>query len=109
MPFRYRIFGVVREAESSRPLEGLLVRAFDRDLLFDDALGSTLTGANGRFEIQFTELRFKELFEGRPDLYFRVFDAAGAREIHSTRNRVIREARGDEDVAIEIPSARLAT
>ena len=68
MLFRYRIFGVVREAESSRPLEGLLVRAFDRDLLFDDALGSTLTGANGRFEIQFTELRFKELFEGRPDL-----------------------------------------
>jgi hypothetical protein len=111
MTFRYRIFGIVREAGSNRPLPGLLVRAFDKDLLIDDELGSTLTAENGRFEIQFTELKFWEVFgrvfEGRPDLYFRVVDPRTSREIFSTEDRVIREAKGDADVAIEIPSARL--
>ena len=84
MTFRHRIFGVVREQGSSRPLAGLLVRAFDKDVVFDDELGSTLTAADGRFEIHFTEMKFRELLEGRPDLYFRVFDPRTSREIFST-------------------------
>lgn len=45
----FKISGIVREKETLRPLPGLLVRAFDKDLLFSDVLGSTVTDADGRF------------------------------------------------------------
>ena len=108
MAFRYRVFGVVREAESGRPLPGVHVRAFDKDLVRDDELGAATTGADGRFEIYFTELAFRDVFEMRPDLYFRVFLPGDGREIFSTVDRVIRDAKGDEDVEIAIPRARLS-
>lgn len=107
MPFRFRVFGVVREAESGRPLAGLWVRAFDKDLYSDDDLGAAITGADGRFEIAFTELAFRDAVEQRPDLYFRVFAAPGGSELLSTRDRVLWNAKGDEDVAIAIPRAVL--
>jgi 5-hydroxyisourate hydrolase-like protein (transthyretin family) len=105
VPFRFRVFGVVTEAESGRPLPGLAVHAFDKDVFFDDALGTATTDADGRFEIAFTTLAFRDVREGRPDLYFRVYAAPGARELHSTRDRVLRNAKSDEDVAIAIPRA----
>jgi hypothetical protein len=106
MPFRYRVFGRLVEAGSGRPLAALRVRAFDKDLVRDDPLGSSVSDANGRFDIQFTELDFRDVVEARPDLYFRVFDSEG-REIHSTEDHPIWNAKGDEDVAIEIPRERL--
>jgi hypothetical protein len=108
MPFRFRVYGVVREAESGRPLPGLSVRVFDKDLVTDDELGTVTTGADGRFELTFTELAFRDAFEQRPDLYFRVFAGPGGRELHSTIDRVIWDAKGDEDVAIAIPRADLS-
>jgi hypothetical protein len=107
VPFRYRVFGVVREAESGLPLSGLHVRAFDKDVVWDDDLGSATTGADGRFEIYFTELAFRDAFEQRPDLYFRVFLPGDGRELFTTIDRVIHDAKGDEDVEIAIPRARL--
>jgi hypothetical protein len=107
MPFRYRVFGVVREAESRRPLPGLRVRAFDKDVAWDDELGGATTGADGRFEIQFTELAFRDVVEQRPDLYFRVFASGDGPEVFSTADHVIWNAKGDEDVDIAIPRARL--
>ena len=38
-----RVVGTVLEEESGRPLEGLVVRAYDKDILFDDRLGSVST------------------------------------------------------------------
>jgi hypothetical protein len=105
VPFRYRIFGVVREAESGRSLAGLLVRAFDKDLLFDDPLGGATTDAFGRFEIDFTELKFRDGFELRPDLYLRVLSPADERELLVTP--VKRDAKGDEDFEVRIPRATL--
>lgn len=108
MPFRFRVYGVVREAESGRPLPGLSVRAFDKDLVTDDELGTATTGPDGRFELAFTELAFRDAFEQRPDLYFQVFAGPGGRELHSTVDRVIWDAKGDEDVEIAIPRGDLS-
>jgi len=105
VPFRYRIFGVVREAESGRPLAGLRVRAFDEDLLLDDALGEATTDEAGRFEIDFTELRFRDAFEQRPDVYLRVLSPGAGRELSVTRVR--RNAKGDEDFEVWVPRASL--
>jgi hypothetical protein len=36
---RYRITGLVREEESERPLPGLMVCAYDKDVIKDEYLG----------------------------------------------------------------------
>lgn len=82
----FRIDGVVLVAETRVPLPGLFVKAFDKDLLFDDVLGSATTDAQGRFSIV-TELRdFREFFESRPDIYLKVYDRAGGKLLHSSED-----------------------
>lgn len=106
-PGRFVLSGVVRERESGRPLAGLLVRAFDKDLMSDDYLGSATTDAEGRYEVRFAAEAFQDLFERRPDLFVRVYDAAG-REVASTQDAVRWNAGAVERVDLAVPSARLA-
>ena len=70
---RFRVGGEIREKGSQRPLAGLCVRAFDKDLVKDDFLGEAETDAQGRFDIRFTDADFKDFLETRPDLYLCVF------------------------------------
>jgi hypothetical protein len=103
----FRIFGVVEEAETGRPLANLVVRAFDRDLIFDDKIGYTSTDDDGRFEIRFGSERFRELFESRPDLYLRIFDPSGARLLHETTDAIRWNASNDEHFRVRIPASAL--
>jgi len=104
----FRIFGVVREAETGRPLANLVVRAFDRDLLFDDKLGYTNTDDDGCFEIRFGMARFRDLFESKPDIYLRIFDQDGIRLIHETTDAIRWNASKNEQYQIQIPARALA-
>lgn len=105
--FRFRVCGVVREEDSGRPLESLLVQAYDKDVIFDDFLGSDHTDSNGRFEIQYTELDFRDVIEQRPDVYVRIFDPSGKTELLSTIKTVRRNARVEEHFDIAIPAAKM--
>jgi len=104
----FRIFGVVQEAETGRPLPNLVIRAFDRDLLFDDKLGYTNTDDDGCFEIRFGMGRFRDLFESKPDLYLRIFDQDGIRLIHETTDAIRWNASKNEQYQIRIPAKALA-
>ncbi len=103
MIWRYRITGVIREEGSDAPLEGLLVRGFDKDLVFDDALGDTRTDAEGRFEIRYTDEAFRQVFDENPDVYLRVFDPTGKNELLSTRAQVRRNAGAEEHFELRVP------
>jgi hypothetical protein len=107
-PNEFRIFGVVTELETGRPLPNLVVRAFDRDLIFDDKLGYTNTNDDGQFEIRFGTARFSDLFESRPDLYLRIYDRTGARLIHETTDAIRWNASHNEQYRIQIPARSLA-
>ncbi len=96
MPFRAH--GTVVEDETGRPLEGLVVRAYDLDTLADDFLGETHTDAEGRFEVVFTEVDFMDAFETRPDVYVRVFDSDGKRLLESLEGDVRRNTLTDRAV-----------
>jgi class 3 adenylate cyclase len=104
---RFVLSGVVRERESGRPLAGLVVRAFDKDLMSDDYLGSATTDGEGRYEVRFTADAFRDLFERHPDLFVRVYDAAG-REVASTQDAVRWNAGTVERVDLAVPRAQLA-
>ncbi len=106
-PNEFRIFGVVEEAETGRPLTSLVVRAFDRDLIFDDKIGYTNTDDDGHFEIRFGTERFRELFESRPDLYLRIYDRAGVRLIHETTDAIRWKASHNEEYRVQIPAKSL--
>jgi hypothetical protein len=108
MSFRYRVQGDVREAGSGRPLLGLVVRAYDADIIFDDFLGEARTDEEGKFAIVFTQVAFRDVKESRPDLYLRIFDGESRRELTHTRKALRRNAGVEERYAIEIDPARLA-
>jgi hypothetical protein len=103
-----RVVGTILEEESGRPLEGLVVRAYDKDILFDDRLGSVHTNAKGQFEISYTETQFRDFNETQPDLYVKVFDATGEKLLHSTKSQVRRGAEVLERYEIRIPRVKLA-
>jgi hypothetical protein len=96
----FRVEGIVEDAETGRALAGLIVRAFDKDLLFDDDLGSCTTDSLGRFLIRFTEDAFRDFAETTPDLYLRVFDSRGEQLLHQTP--VLEDFGSDETFRIRI-------
>lgn len=99
--------GVVEELESGRPLAELVVRAFDKDLVVDDALGYASTDAAGRFEIRFGTHRFRDLREERPDLFLRLFDRSGTRLLLETSDAIRRDAKLVEEYRLRVPARTL--
>jgi carotenoid cleavage dioxygenase len=104
---RFRVEGIVREHESGRPLPGVMVCAFDKDVVKDDFLGQCQTDDEGRFTIRFTDADFKDALETRPDLYLCVFVPGHAEPIHDTSCAVRRNATDEEYFEVEIPRSSL--
>ncbi|MEO5931440.1 MAG: carboxypeptidase regulatory-like domain-containing protein [Candidatus Kapaibacterium sp.] len=99
IPFRYWclirsrfgawvICGKVVDCETKTPISGVRVRAFDADWLQDDALGSAMTDAQGKFRIYYAKSSFEKTpfswlginveHTSGPDLYFSVETVPGA-------------------------------
>jgi hypothetical protein len=104
-----RVHGTVVEEESGRPLAGLRVRAYDKDLIFDDKLGDTLTDAKGGFDISYSEVHFRDLNETHPDVYVRVYDPTGKKVLYTTEKSVRWAAQLVERFDIKIAKAKLGT
>jgi hypothetical protein len=69
----FRVSGRVTETESCLGVPNLIVRAFDKDMFFDDLLGSAITDSDGSFEIRYLRRDFSDLFEAKPDIYLSVY------------------------------------
>lgn len=65
----FKVNGRIYETESGSGIPGLVVKAFDKDVIVDDYLGETVTDSQGKFEIIYNEKDFGEAFEDNPDLY----------------------------------------
>ena len=104
-----RVIGTVVEEESGKPLQGLQVRAFDKDLIFDDKLGVAITDAAGKFRIDYSQLDFSSIFgtETMPELYVRVFDATGKKKLWTSEKAIRKDPQVEERYDIKIPKAKL--
>jgi hypothetical protein len=101
----FKIFGNVFSDEGgvSKSRSGLTVEALDKDLLYDDRLGATITNDDGYFEIVYSEKDFKELFfEKRPDIYLRIKNKEG-KVIYTTQDKVRYGAANTEFFKIVLP------
>lgn len=102
---RYQIDGRVIDAQAGRGIADLRVEAWDKDLIFDDLVGSAVTDAAGHFRIEFDESYYRELFFDRAiDLFFKIF-SADDELIVSTQDSVMWNAEaGEQLIEIVVPA-----
>ncbi len=103
----YKIRGIVKEKESGIPLPGVFIKAYDKDLLFDDLLGSAISDQRGRFEIVSEPEDFRDFFDVRPDIYFKVYRGDRRTLVHTTKDAVRWNARRLSELEILVPGERL--
>ncbi len=98
----FRLSGHVIDSQTNEGLAALRVEAWDKDLIYNDLVGSTITDEQGAFQIEFNESYFRELFlERRPDLFFKVFSQE--KLIKSTEDSVLwNVAAGETQIVIPV-------
>jgi len=103
------VTGLVREKESGVGLPGLIVRAYDKDAIYDDLMGEARTGCDGGFCITSEAKDFRDFLDVRPDVFLRVLCPGPAgtapREILNTRHGIRWNASHLEYFVVEIPHA----
>jgi hypothetical protein len=71
----YVIKGRIRDSDG-KPLSGISVNGFDKDLISSDSLGSSKTDNSGHFEMPFNTRDFDRFHvEGEPEVYLEIIDS----------------------------------
>ncbi len=111
---KMRVLGIIKEKESGKPISGLVVFAYDKDILRSDLLGKATTGEDGKFKIEYDSTDFKEPLEKNPDIFLKIFQGKdsegkkGRKPIYSTKGSIRYSASASEKFYIEIPKKKLA-
>ncbi len=97
----YRVFGKITNKKGKVP-SNIMVEAYDKDLLFDDKLGTSVPDEKGDFMFIYEDSDFQELIlDKKPDIYFKVKDLKG-KELFHTRDAVKFNVRKTEMINIEM-------
>lgn len=87
---KYSVSGRITDYQSAAPLNGLKVKAYDKDFFRQQILGESRTDENGNYEIRFSRSDFSgpliEL-ERHPDIFIVVYENGD--ELYSTTSSVV--------------------
>ncbi len=98
----FKIYGQILEKETGKGIPNLIVKAVDKDLLYDDILGEVTTDENGNFEIKYNKKDFMGLLlDKEPDIYLNIRNANGD-VIYTTETKVVYDALEEEEFIIRI-------
>ncbi|HYN50788.1 MAG TPA: hypothetical protein VES62_07665 [Thermoleophilaceae bacterium] len=89
--------------ETGMALPGLYVKAYDKDLLFDDLLGGAVTDREGRALILCEQGDFDEFFDRRPDVYFKVYAPDRTRLLFESPDAVRWNVGRDASFIVRVP------
>jgi len=87
--------------EQGQGASGLTVSLYDRDLLFDDYLKSTVTGKAGDFKLIYRAEGFCDLLEKNPDIYLKVIDR-GEKLVYTSKKPMKFEIGKIEEFLIDL-------
>lgn len=98
----FQINGRIIDRNTNKGVSKLQIEAWDKDLIFDDLVGSAITDAEGYFQIEFTQAHYQECFLDRqPDLFFKVFRQG--RLLTSTEDSILwNRTTSDTEITIEV-------
>ncbi|MGZ9163765.1 MAG: hypothetical protein ACXW4U_01170, partial [Anaerolineales bacterium] len=98
----FRITGHIIDKKTRQTVPGLRVEIWDKDMIFNELVGSAVTDEHGVLQITISESYFREIFrDRRPDLFFKVFHEE--KLIKSTEDSILRNADNFETpVVIEV-------
>lgn len=87
--------------KDGRGVAGLTVSLYDKDHIFEDRLGTTLTDEAGNFMASYKNEEFPELFEESPGIFLKLLDQEG-KELYSSKKKVKCKAGRIESFNIKI-------
>ena len=99
-PDVWKVVGRIRNRKQE-PIKNVSISLYDKDLIFDDRLGTTVTDDKGEFELLYRTENFRDMIEAQPDLYLNVIDENG-QVLHSTKKAVRFSAKRVEQFDITI-------
>jgi len=87
--------------EKNDGIQGVTISLYDKDLFFDDVLGTTQTDKDGNYKLIYRTDAFRGLFEKKPDVYVKALDADG-RKLFSSRKSIRFNAGKEEIINIKL-------
>jgi len=103
---QFIVRGRVLTKEDDKGVLGLRVVVFDKDLIFDDKLGSTVSNEDGDFILQYREEVFRDFFEKAPDIYVKVLDCNG-NLVYSSEKEIVWEAGKTVELTVTVARSKL--
>jgi hypothetical protein len=97
-----RVYGTITDPQGNK-LANRLVRAFDRDLRNEQALGEAITGENGRYSISYNSEQFSRAEKKTADLLMRVYSGDGKKLLYEpTIDNVLFNASESAEINIVV-------
>jgi len=104
---KFRINGLIAARQTEARIDRLRVEVWDKDLIFNDLIGDTITDSDGRFHVEFDRSKLQEVFfidlffDRKPDLFFKIY--RGDELIKSTEDYVLWNVdAGETELTIEV-------